>query len=307
MEIQHTPQINNELTNETHVDESSHGEVVHEATLFAEPIIETPYLSITNALITSWVAVLIIVILSFLIRKNLKKVPGKLQHVFEIVIDGALSLADQVTGNRNLSKKIFPLAFSVFLFVLINNWLGLLPIGAIGVIQTHGGVESFVPFLRGGTADVNTTLALGLLVVIGSNIFGIISIGVWKFFNKYINLKAVGKAVVHAKKEPTGLIVGPISFFVGILEIIGEVAKVASLSFRLFGNIFAGEVLLLSMSLLVAYAVPIPFLFLEVLVGVIQALIFAMLTLVYFTIASQDHDAHEHEEKHATVHEQSHA
>jgi F-type H+-transporting ATPase subunit a len=103
--------------------------------------------------------------------------------------------------------------------------------------------------------------------------------------------------VTKVRKEPTVLVVAPVTFFVGVLELIGEFAKIASLSFRLFGNVFAGEVLLLSMSALLAYGLPIPFLFLEIFVGVIQAFIFAILVLVYFTIASQDHD--EHEEHHS--------
>jgi F-type H+-transporting ATPase subunit a len=135
------------------------------------------------------------------------------------------------------------------------------------------------------------------MAVIGANIFGIISIGVWKTFNKYVNLKSLGSMVTKVRKEPTVLVVAPVTFFVGVLELIGEFAKIASLSFRLFGNVFAGEVLLLSMSALLAYGLPIPFLFLEIFVGVIQAFIFAILVLVYFTIASQDHD--EHEEHHS--------
>ena len=112
--------------------------------------------------------------------------------------------------------------------------------------------------------------------------------------------------VTKVRKEPTVIIMAPVMFFVGLIEIVGEVAKIASLSFRLFGNVFAGEVLLASMGALFAYGLPIPFLFLEVLVGFIQALIFSMLTLVYFTIAAEDHDAHDeghgHEENGVEVH-----
>ena len=131
------------------------------------------------------------------------------------------------------------------------------------------------------------------MTVFGANIFGVFSIGVWKTFNKYVNLKALGEIFTKIRHEPTVIIVAPITFFVGLIEIIGEFAKVASLSFRLFGNVFAGEVLLVSMAALVAYVVPIPFLFLELLVGVIQALIFSILLVVYFTIASTDHDEHD--------------
>ena len=121
-------------------------------------------------------------------------------------------------------------------------------------------------------------------------------------FNKYVNLKALGGMVHKVRKDPTVLLVAPVMFFVGLLELVGELAKIASLSFRLFGNVFAGEVLLASMSALLAYGLPIPFLFLEVMVGAIQALIFAMLTLVYFTIAAQDHDEHdEHKEAHESA------
>lgn len=271
-------------------------EIVHETTLFAEPIAGIKEFPITNSLVTSWGAVLIIVILSVLLRKNLKEIPGKLQNIFEIIVEGALSLADQVTNDRKLTKKIFPLSISLFFFVLINNWLGILPgSGSVGQVVEHHGENLLVPFLRGGTADINTTIALAVIAVVGANIFGIITIGGWKMFNKYVNLKALGQMFTKVRHEPTILIVAPITFFVGILEIIGEFAKIASLSFRLFGNVFAGEVLLASMAALVAYAVPVPFLFLEILVGVIQALIFSMLTLVYFTIASQDHDEHEEE------------
>ncbi len=156
----------------------------------------------------------------------------------------------------------------------------------------------FVPFLRSGTADINTTIAFAFIAVLGSNIFGAIIVGVWKTFNKYINLTGLWTAIKNIKKEPVGPLVAFISFFVGIIEIIGEAAKVASLSFRLFGNVFAGEVLLVSISGLVGILAPVPFIFLEVLVGVVQAVVFSMLTLVYFTIASHDHGHDNHEEHH---------
>ena len=269
----------------------------HDVTIYAEPIFHIGKLQVTNSLITSWVAVLIIFILSIAIRMKLKKIPGKLQHIFEVILDGALSLVDQVTNDRKISKKIFPLVFCLFVFILVNNWLGLLPIlGSFGFLVKEGVHTAFVPLLRSGTADINTTLALSIMIVLGSNFFGIVAIGLWKTFNKYVNLSALASIVTKVRRDPAVLIVAPITFFVGLLELIGEMAKIASLSFRLFGNVFAGEVLLASMSALFAYIVPGPFLFLEVFVGLIQALIFSLLATVYFTIASQDHE--EHEEKH---------
>ncbi len=268
-------------------------QVSHEVTLFAEPVIHYNNFSITNALLTSWVAVGIIAILAILLRTKLRTVPGKLQNMFEMIVDGALDLCDQVTNDRAVSLKVFPLAICVFFFILINNWLGILPLGGFGLIEKSSTGSAFIPFLRGGTADVNTTIALAIMSVVGANLFGIFSIGIWKTFNKYVNLKALGQVFTKIKHDKTIIIVAPITFFVGILEIIGEFAKVASLSFRLFGNVFAGEVLLASMAALVAYVVPIPFLFLEILVGMIQAMIFSILLVVYFTIASTDHEEHE--------------
>ncbi len=274
----------------------NNSQVKHEVTLFAEPIAHIGNFQITNALITSWVTVIIIILFVAILKSKLRKVPGKLQNAFEIILDGAYSLADQVTGSRDITKRVFPLAFSIFVFVLINNWLGILPLGSFGLLEKGAEGTSFVPFLRSGTADVNTTIALALCAVIGSNLFGIVSIGAWKMLNKYVNLKALGEIFKKVRKEPMILLTAPIMFFVGILELIGEFAKVASLSFRLFGNVFAGEVLLGAMAAILAYALPVPFLFLEVFVGLIQALIFSILTLVYFTIAAQDHEEHDHAE-----------
>ena len=271
--------------------------ITHEVTIYAEPIFHIGSFQITNSLITYWAAVLVVLVLSLAIRLKLKKIPGKLQNMFEVILDGALDLVDQVTNDRKISVRIFPFVFSLFLFILINNWLGLLTIfGSIGLLVKEGATSAFVPFLRSGTADINTTLALSIMVVILSNVFGIIVIGAWKAFNKYINISAILSIFTKVRKDPSILIVAPITVFVGLLELLGEFAKIASLSFRLFGNVFAGEVLLASMGAIFAYVVPGPFLFLEVFVGLIQALIFSLLATVYFTIASQDHS--EHEEKH---------
>lgn len=275
----------------------------HEVTLFAEPVMHIGSVSITNSLLSGWLVVILVIVLSFIIRMKISQIPGRLQSFLEIVMEGALDLCDQVTGQRTLSLKVFPVVFSVFFFVLLNNWLGLLPgVGSIGFYEMHEGVNTFIPLLRGGTADINTTLALGFLAVIGSNIFGVVVVGFWKTFNKYINLTALSYMVTKVRKDPSILIVSPIIFFVGLIEAVGELAKVASLSFRLFGNIFAGEVLLMSMAMIMKYIVPVPFLFLEVFVGLIQALIFSLLSLVYFTIASQDHSEHEESHEHKEAH-----
>lgn len=269
--------------------------ISHESTLFAEPIFHVGSFTVTNALFTSWIVVLILVVFAVVIKKKIKKIPTGIQNIFEMVIEGAESLCDQVTNSRAITNRAFPITFSVFLIVLINNWMGILPFGGLGLIEVGEHGKVFIPLIRSGTADINGTLTLAIMSVIGANIFGIVTIGLWKSINKYVNLKALGSIFRKIRKEPTVLMTAPIMFAVGLIEFVGEFAKVASLSFRLFGNVFAGEVLLASMGSILAYALPAPFLLLEVFVGAIQAFIFAILTLVYYTIASMDH---EHEEEH---------
>jgi len=280
--------------------------VSHESTLFAEPIFHIGQpsggLTVTNSLFTSWIVVGILIVISLAIRLTLKQIPKGIQNFFEFIIEGAESLADQVTGDRKITTKAFPIVFTVFLIVLINNWIGILPFGGFGLIEHSAAGNSFIPFIRSGTADINGTLPLAILSVIGANLFGIISIGAWKTFNKYVNLKALGQIFTKIRKDPMIILTAPIMFAVGLLELVGEFAKVASLSFRLFGNVFAGEVLLAAMGAIMAYVLPTPFLLLEVFVGAIQAFIFAILTLVYYTIASQDHEHEEHDLEEAEAH-----
>jgi len=295
-EIQHTEVP----IGEAHFKETS----THEIPIYAEPIFyigdgNNPF-PVTNSLITSWLSVFIIILFAFTIRFKLKKVPGRLQNIFEMILDGAFSVIDQVTNDRKISLKIFPFVFGIFFFVLINNWVGLLPfISAIGFTLVESGHSLFIPLFRAGTADINTTLSIAILTVVVANGFGVLVIGLWKLLNKYVNIKALSEIITKIRKDKMILIVAPIHFFVGFLEFIGELAKIASLSFRLFGNVFAGEVLLASMSAIFLYILPVPFLFLEIFVGLIQALIFSLLATVYFTIASQDHG--EHEEEHHEV------
>jgi F-type H+-transporting ATPase subunit a len=263
----------------------AHAEIKQEHTLYAEQIYKVGNFSITNSLLNTWLVVLAVVIFGLYFRKKIKLIPGGVQNVLEAVMEMLLDIFDSVTGSREKSLKFFPFVFSFFIFILLNNWLGLLPgIGSIGQVVSENGEKLFIPFFRGGTADLNTTFALAIIGVVASHIFGIVSVGVWNYFNKFINLKALIEIPKKILKEPTVLIVNPIKFFVGLLEIIGELAKIASLSFRLFGNIFAGEVLVASMAAILAFGLPIPFMFLEVMVGVIQALIFAMLILTYLTM-----------------------
>lgn len=270
-----------------HVAAGTHEEVAHEHTLFAEPIFNIGGFTVTNSILNSWIVVVIVVVLAYSLKSRIREIPKGIQNVFEMVVDAFLGIFDSITGSRQRSLQFFPLVFSFFVFILLSNWMGLLPgVGSIGQIVLHDGHKVFIPYFRGGTADLNTTLALAIIGVVLSHIFGVMALGVWKYLNKFINIQAFLDIPKKIRKDPTIIIVNPIKAFVGLIEIIGEIAKVASLSFRLFGNIFAGEVLLASMAAIFAFGLPIPFMFLEVIVGLIQALIFSMLILAYLTMST---------------------
>jgi len=234
---------------------------------------------ITNSVLTTLLVSIIIIIASLLLQKKTSKIPKGFQNVVEFVLEALLNLADNVTGDRKKSKKFFPYVATIFILVIVSNWVGLIPAlipgGSLGVYETHGGESILIPFIRSGSADLNMTLAIALISVITAQIMGVMMIG-----GKHY----AGKFFVNPFKKPYF-----IGTFVGLLEIISEFAKVVSFSFRLFGNVFAGEVLLTVMLMLVPYFAPLPFLFLEIFVGFVQALVFAMLTLVFFKMATESH------------------
>ena len=146
-----------------------------------------------------------------------------MESIMEVLFD----FFDSITSSREKTLKFFPFVFSFFIFILINNWLGLFPIlGSLGFIAREGATSAFVPLFRSGTADINTTLALSIMIVLGSNFFGIAAIGIWKTFNKYVNLKALSEIATKVRKDPAVLIVAPVTFFVGLLELLGEFAKI---------------------------------------------------------------------------------
>lgn len=254
----------------------------HEHPIFAEPVAEIFGFVITNTLLTSWLVTIFLVVFVFFINRKIKQNPGRLQNGFEMIIEMFLGIFDSLTGSRERSLKFFPLVFAFFIFILFNNLVGVLPgVGSIGQIISSGGEKYFIPYIKSATADLNATLAFALVGVIASHIIGILTIGTWKYVNKFINLKAVAEIPKKVRKEPQVLMVNPIKVFTGFIEIIGEIAKVASLSFRLFGNIFAGKILLAFMIGIFAFGLPLPFMFMELLVGFMQAFIFSLLVLAY--------------------------
>lgn len=234
--------------------------------LAAEEIGKIGFLPVTNSLLTSWLVAGVLLLVGITASRQLNQVPGRLQNAVEMIIETLLGLFANV--NRERIKDFFPLLATLFLFILFGNWFGLLPgVGSIGFFEIIEGHEEFTPLLRGATADLNTTLALAVIAVIALQYYGFKTLG-GAYISRFINFR-------H-----------PISFFLGILEIISEFAKVVSFSFRLFGNIFAGEVLLTIVAFLMPVLAPLPFLGLEIFVGFIQAFIFAMLTAVFLRVAT---------------------
>jgi F-type H+-transporting ATPase subunit a len=218
---------------------------------------------------------LLIIVASYILKSRARLIPGGFQNIVEVVLEALLNLADSVTQDRKQSKKFFPIVATIFIFVILINWVEVVPgLGTIGINEEIHGKEVLVPFIRSGSADLNFTLAIAIVSVISAQVLGIAAIGAGKYAKKFF---------VSPFHKP--YFVGT---FVGLLELISEIAKLISFSFRLFGNIFAGEVLLTVMLFLVPYIVPLPFLLLELFVGFVQALVFSMLTLVFFKMAATE-------------------
>lgn len=263
--------------------------------VIAEPIFHLGSFAVTNALVNSTALMAVIVACSWLFSRRLRKVPKRAQALAELLLQTMLGYFDQVTRSREKSKRFLPLVGSLFLFILLSNWLGLLPgTGSIGIWQTVHGELELVPLLRSANSDLNLTLAMALLSVVTSHALGMMSVGFFVHWNRFLPFGSFWKALKTL--HPVKIMVAAIEFVVGLIELVSEAAKVASLSLRLFGNIFAGEVLITVISGLVSYLVPLPFMLLEILVGIVQATVFSMLTLVYLTILTEK--PHGQEEAH---------
>ncbi len=289
----------------------------------AEKVLTLGGLEVSNSMLTSIIVSGLLIIFALLVRSKLKDTdkPAGLQNFAEWMVESLHTMVLGVTGSFEKTRLFFPLFATFFLFILFNNWLGLVPgVGTVGFTETEetehaqllpSNVDQpsyqayastevtqaeetgheptaaeaaeqteevaehkvFVPYLRAGTADLNTTLALGIISVFITQVFGFM-FQKFSYFKKFFNFSS------------------PIAFFIGILETILELAKVVSFAFRLFGNIFAGEVLLAVITFLVPVVVPMPFYGVEIAVGVIQALVFSMLSLVFFNMATVSHDEH---------------
>ncbi len=269
--------------------------------LAAEEIFSLYGFPVTNTTINTWLAMGLFLVLGFLvrffwIRKVTKRgAPLGALNFLERLVELMLDYMDRVTGNRHRSIKFLPLIGAFFLFILVSNWMGLLPgTGSIGIWGIHNGHEALIPIFRPANTDLNTTLAMAITAVLASHILGAIAIGFWSYTGRFLKFYPILKAIRHL--NPVALLVAIIEMFVGIIEIFSEIAKMVSLSLRLYGNIFAGEVLLTVIAGLVGFFIPLPFMALEILVGLVQAAVFSMLTLVYLNLATTESHGEEHGE-----------
>ncbi len=234
---------------------------------------------ITNTLVTAWLVIGFLVIVAFFVGRKASVVPGKLQSAFEMLFEFVLGYMEQTLGTRALAERFFPLIVTIFFFIFTANLLDFFPfVGSMGFI--HGG--DFTPLFRPVNTDLNITLALAIIAFLTIEISGIVALGVLKYGSKFVSLKG-----------------GAMGLVVGLLEIIGNLARLVSFSFRLFGNVFAGEVLIAVIVSFLPYILPVPLMLFETFVGLLQAAIFALLTLVFIKLAIMEPHG---EEAHASHH-----
>ncbi len=290
----------------------------------AEPIGLGP---ITNAMLTSFILSAVILIVAFIVGSNLKEKPTGLQNLVEIVIEALGNFVNDIAPHK-WASTFFPILATIFIYLLFANWFGLLTplLGSFGLVHAtdHGGIPAenviflkgsaetltpmhedkegeaapaegeahaggkqamIVPLFRAPSSDLNLTFALALISVFLTQVFGVWELGLG-YFGKFFQVGS------FAKK---GFGLGLIDFFMGLIELISEIAKILSFAFRLFGNIFAGEVILIIMSSLVSLLLVNIFFGLELFVGFIQAFVFFILSLVFFSMATHSHGG-EHSE-----------
>jgi F-type H+-transporting ATPase subunit a len=256
---------------------ATHTEAPHEGgihvELAAEKLGQIGGYTITNTLLTSWIVMAILIVTAIAVGRRAKLVPSRIQILFEEVITFVRDFMTETLEDEKVASKYLPLLLTIFFFIFTSNLLEFLPgVGSFGFYTAEG----FVPLLRSVNTDLNVTLALAIIAVIIIEIAGVAALGFFRYTSKFINFSS------------------PLNFVVGIIELVSEVGRLISYSFRLFGNIFAGEVLLGVVGFFAPYIVPVPLMSFELFVGFIQAAVFALLTLFFIKLAITDAHAGEH-------------
>ena len=274
---------------------------------------------VTNALLTSFILSAVVLAVAFVVGRNLKLRPGGLQNVVEAIIEALDNLVNQ-TATRTWAPRFFPICSTIFIFLLVSNWFGILSpaLGSIGIVHAserglaaddilflrgsaeqvlaapaaHGGGDAphdvqeahftIVPLLRAPSSDLNLTLTLALITMFLVQVFGFWSRGVG-YIGQFLRFRSL---------RTKGFAMGLVDIFVGLIEGLSEFAKIISFSFRLFGNIFAGEVILIVITSLVSLVLVVVFFGLELFVGLVQAFVFFILSLAFFHLATEHHGDH---------------
>jgi F-type H+-transporting ATPase subunit a len=242
------------------------------STLAAEPIFHIGSFVVTNTMTNTLLVDATLIGLALYVSKNISLVPSFFQGMIEMAVEGFYSLTESVAKER--TKKIFPYVMSFFLFILIANWSGLLPIiTALGIFENGEHGKEFVPLFRSASTDLNVTIALATVSLVATHTMSIQTLGLKSYLSRFFSLN-------------------PLALYTGLLELISEFTKIISFSFRLFGNIFVGEIMLASLSTVFAFILPIPIIMYELFVGVIQATIFGLLTMAFMGIFTTPHGEH---------------
>jgi len=259
----------------------------------AEQVFHLLGFPITNSIVGAWFSIIVLVGVSYAVTRRLKLIPARLQSMLEFALGALLSFCQSVAGEKN-GRRFFPIVATIFLFVIMNAWLSLLP--GFGSIIITGPEGESIHLLRGANTDINMPLALALMSFVFVEYFGITSLGGFRYLSKFVNVRGFFRSMSQLfrgklRAGVSGLFTGVIEIFVGFLEMLSEMVRIVSFTFRLFGNMTAGEILLLVAAFLIPWVFALPFYGLELLVGFVQALIFGGLTLIFLTIAVSPHGA----------------
>lgn len=221
---------------------------------------------VTNTFFWSIFLSLFIIIFTLVIRVSLRTIPGRWQAAFELLLEGGFDFVESIIGDKKKAQRVFPLVMTLFIFILFANLATFIPgQAAVSLIREEGSV----PVFRAVMADYGMVLVMTMITIITVQIVAVYVSGPFKYVTRFINLRS------------------PLKFFLGLMDVVGETAKIVSLSFRLFGNIFAGEVLAAVVMFLLPFVAPIPFMFLSLLTAFVQAFVFSVLTLVFISMASE--------------------
>ncbi len=250
--------------------------------------------TVTNTILSAWISMAVLVGLAWAVTRRIKLIPSRLQSIIEFAIEWMYNFCVEVAGEEN-GRRFFPIVTTIFLFVLINAWMNLIPGYGSIIIEVE---QHEVHLLRGVNTDINFPLALALVAFVFIWYHGIRAQGL-RYFKKFFN---VGQLFGGIGKLFTGKVgagfasigMGLIDIFVGVLELMSEFVRVVSFTFRLFGNMTGGEILILMMMFLMPWLLALPFYGLELFVGLIQAVVFAGLTLVFASAATIPHGGEAH-------------